>query len=133
MSDFDRFVARTFLYFAAASFCEARQRLIPERAPEGGWAWSGFLGATDRRVAQWLRARPAPGAGPPPLSSADHDPLGEVLTLIAPRNIAGLGEPSWGRRVPVALEALYAGARKLGLSEREIRARASRLRGWGRS
>jgi tetracycline 7-halogenase / FADH2 O2-dependent halogenase len=157
MPDFDRFVAQTFLYFAAASFSEARQRLVPERAPDGGWAWSGFLGATDRVVAAWPRSMEriardagaaASGAGAAhrgigdPASDFDDAASGvvdssrygpaldQVLALIAPRNVAGLGDPAFGRRVPVALEPLYAGARKLGLSRRETQARASRLRGW---
>ena len=117
MPDFDRFVAQSFLYFATASFSEARQRLCPEQAPAGGWAWSGFLGATDRRIAAWPRA-------------LDGSSAADILASIAPRNVAGLGDPAYGRRVPVAIEPLLAGARKLGLSRKEARARASRLRGW---
>jgi FADH2 O2-dependent halogenase len=117
MADFDRFVAQTFLYFAAASFSEARQRLCAERAPAGGWAWSGFLGATDRRVAAWPAA-------------PDDATLQEILALIAPRNVAGLGDPAYGRRVPVVLDPLVLSARKLGLSRAVVRARAARLRGW---
>jgi FADH2 O2-dependent halogenase len=124
MADFDRFVAQTFLYFAAASFSEARQRLCPERAPAGGWAWAGFLGATDRRVAAWPRALGAMA------NAAAAPELAAVLRLIAPRNVAGLGDAAYGRRVPVALEPLLASARKLGLSRAEARERASRLRGW---
>ena len=64
-SRFDCFVAQTFLYFAAASFSEARQRLVPERAPRDGWAWSGFLGATDARVASWPSAQASEGEAHP--------------------------------------------------------------------
>jgi FADH2 O2-dependent halogenase len=133
MPDFDRFVAQTFLYFAAASFSEARQRLVPERAPAGGWAWAGFLGATDRRIAAWPGA--FDGASDRDGRAADDasrfgPSLDQVLALIAPRNVAGLGDPAYERRVPVRLEPLVAGARKLGISQREARARAVRLRGW---
>jgi FADH2 O2-dependent halogenase len=119
MRDFDRFVAHGWVYFAAASFAEARQRLCPERAPGGGWAWSGFLGARDRRIAAWARS--------PELGALEET---DVLALIAARNIAGLGDPAYGRRVPVALDPLVAGARKLGLGRAQVRERASRLRGW---
>jgi hypothetical protein len=120
---FDRFVAQTFLYFAAASFSEARQRLVPERAPPGGWAWSGFLGATDRRIASWPRATAREDDAP-------SVSLAQTLALIDPRNVAGLGDPAFGRRVPVDLAPLVRGARKLGLSQREARRRAQYLRGW---
>jgi hypothetical protein len=120
---FDRFVAQTFLYFAAASFSEARQRLVPERAPRGGWAWSGFLGATDRRIASWPRATSLEVAAPP-IS------LARALALIEPRNVAGLGDRAFGRRIPVDLQPLVRGARKLGLTQREVRRRAQYLRGW---
>ena len=120
--DFDRFVAQTFLYFAAASFSEARQRLVPERAPAGGWAWAGFLGATDRRIAAWPRLASA--------RAGESPSLDEVLAAIEPRNVAGLGDSTYGRRVPVAIEPLVAGARKLGLSRHQVRDRARHLRGW---
>src|SRR4051812_6463165 len=47
MRDFDLLAAYSNLYFAAASFGEASQRLLP--APPGGglWAWKGFLGSGD--------------------------------------------------------------------------------------
>ncbi len=120
---FDRFVAQTLLYFAAASFSEARQRLVPERAPRGGWAWSGFLGATDSRVASWTRARTI-DRDAPSLS------IEQALATIESRNVVGLGDAAFGRRVPALLEPLIAGARRLGLSKEQARSRASRLRGW---
>ena len=107
---FDRFVAQTFLYFAAASFSEARQRLVPERAPRGGWAWSGFLGATDARIASWAGAQPHQ-------RDAASISIEQALTMIAPRNVVGLGDAAFGRRIPVLLEPLVDGARKLGLSQ----------------
>jgi hypothetical protein len=125
---FDRFVAQTFLYFAAASFSEARQRLVPEHAPRGGWAWSGFLGATDRRIGSWTRGLS------PECGAHQHDApaisLEHTLALIEARNVAGLGDPAYGRRIPVDLGPLVRGARKLGLTQRELRRRAQYLRGW---
>ena len=43
MWDFDLFASYSFVYFAAASFAEASQRLLPATGP---WAWQGFLGST---------------------------------------------------------------------------------------
>jgi FADH2 O2-dependent halogenase len=125
---FDRFVAQTLLYFAAASFSEARQRLVPERAPRGGWAWSGFLGATDRRIAAWPSAA-SRGRGAAVLDAPSIS-LAAAIATIEPRNVAGLGDSAFGRRVPIDLEALVRGARKLGLTQQEARRRARRLRGW---
>jgi hypothetical protein len=122
-SRFDGFVARTFLYFAAASFSEARQRLVPERAPRNGWAWSGFLGATDARIASWTGAQTHE-------RDAASISIAQALTMIEPRNVVGLGDAAFGRRIPVLLEPLVDGASKLGLSKRQARSRASRLRGW---
>jgi FADH2 O2-dependent halogenase len=122
-SRFNRFVAQTFLYFAAASFSEARQRLVPERAPRDGWAWSGFLGATDVRIASWSRGQQLE-------RDAQSISIEEALAMIEPRNVVGLGDAAFGRRIPVLLEPLIDGARKLGLSRQQARSRASRLRGW---
>ena len=56
MRDFDRFAACSLLYFAAASFAEASQRLLP--GPADGWAWNGFLGSTDPVTREMLAPRP---------------------------------------------------------------------------
>ena len=44
MSHFDMLAAQAMLYFAAVSFAEANQRLIPKDSV----AWNGFLGVGDR-------------------------------------------------------------------------------------
>ena len=51
MPDFGLLAAHAQLYFAAASFCEAKQRLTA-----GDHAWDGFLGATDPPLADAVAA-----------------------------------------------------------------------------
>ena len=122
MRDFDLFASYSFLYFAAASFAEASQRLLP--APGGvPWAWQGFLGSTDpltiemlARVLTALRGEPGSFEG-------------EVRRAIAPRNLAGLADPARNGLYPVDLEALVESAGLLGLTEEEIRREIPRLRG----
>ena len=43
MAHFDLFAAQAMLYFAAVSFAEASQRLVPQESV----AWNGFLGVGD--------------------------------------------------------------------------------------
>ena len=129
---FDLFAAWGDLYFAAASFAEASQRLL-DVAPDGGdWPWQGFLGAGDPVV----RAMVAETAAA--LREVCDDDVDEpanahfaagVRRRIEPRNVAGLADPARRRLVPVDLEALVAGAAKLGLTEDEVRRRLPRLRG----
>lgn len=123
--DFDAFDAWVQIYFAAASYSEARQRLCPAPRECGGeWAWSGFLGAADPVLARivteadrFLDRRP-------------REPLVEAMrNLIAPRNLAGLADPARRRLYPADLDALVAAAGLLGLTAGEVRARLPRLRG----
>jgi FADH2 O2-dependent halogenase len=116
MSDFDRFTAFSQIYFAAASFGEASQRLLP--APTDGWAWEGFLGSTDP-VIQEMLARILAGS----------DSEDDIRAAIAPRNLAGLADPRRNRMVPVDLEVLIEQASLLGLTREEIRREIPRLRG----
>ena len=122
MRDFDLFASYSFLYFAAASFAEASQRLLPE---PGGvpWAWQGFLGSTDpitreilNRVLGALRQNP------------EHFEE-EVRKAIAPRNLAGLADPARNGLYPVDLDALVESAGLLGLTREEILREVPRLRG----
>lgn len=123
--DFAAFDAWVQVYFAAASFSEARQRLCPAPRECGEeWAWSGFLGATDpvlvRIVAEADRL----------LDQRPREPLlGAVRDLLAPRNLAGLADPARRRLYPADLEALVAAAGLLGLTTDEVRAGLPRLRG----
>jgi FADH2 O2-dependent halogenase len=119
MGDFDRFAAGSLLYFAAASFAEASQRLLPE--PADGWAWSGFLGSTDPVVREMFD-RVLAGLQEPRFEE-------KLRQIIAPRNLAGLADPARNRLYPVDLEPLIEGAGLLGLTAEEIRREIPRLRG----
>jgi len=132
--DFDVFDAYVQAYFAAASYSETLQRLRPAPLETGGhWAWSGFLGATDpvlRRIfaeaargAEERRAEPLPDERPP------ESPIDAMRRLIAPRNVAGLADPSRRRLYPADVDALAAAAAVVGLSPREVRTRLPLLRG----
>jgi len=113
MGDFDRFAAGSLLYFAAASFAEASQRLLP--GPADGWAWSGFLGSTDPVIREMLSRIQESGFEE------------KIQQIIAPRNLAGLADPARNRLYPVDLKPLIEGAGLLGLTAEEIR--IPRLRG----
>jgi FADH2 O2-dependent halogenase len=119
MRDFDRFAAGSLLYFAAASFAEASQRLLP--GPADGWAWNGFLGSTDpvtrEMVDRVFAALPRPNFEE------------EIRNAIAPRNLAGLADPARNRLYPVDMEPLVENAGLLGLTREEIRREIPRLRG----
>lgn len=119
MGDFDRFAAGSLLYFAAASFAEASQRLLP--GPADGWAWNGFLGSTDPVTREMLDRTLAALRGP--------DFEDEIRNVIAPRNLAGLADPARNRLYPVDLEPLVENAGLLGLTREEIRREIPRLRG----
>jgi FADH2 O2-dependent halogenase len=116
MSDFDRFTDFSLLYFAAASFGEASQRLLPE--PTDGWAWQGFLGSTDPVIREMLDHV---------LSGFDSED--DIRAAIAPRNLAGLADPARNRMIPVDLDVLIEQASLLGLTQEEIRREIPRLRG----
>ena len=132
--DFDAFDAYVQAYFAAASYSETRQRLCSAPAELGNhWAWSGFLGATDAvlrriiaeaaRLAEEGRAETLPDQRPP------ESPIDAMRRLIAPRNVAGLADPSRRRLYPADVETLVAAAGVVGLSPREARAKLPLLRG----
>lgn len=129
MRDFDLFASYSFLYFAAASFGEASQRLLP--APPGGWAWQGFLGSTDpvMREALHRTADALPPASADRIATVRFEE--EVRRSIAPRNLAGLADPARNRLYPVDLEALVENAELLGMTKEEIRREVPRLRGGG--
>ncbi len=114
MRDFDLLAAYSNIYFAAASFGEASQRLLPN--PDG-WAWSGFLGSTDPVMREMLGSVQEPGFEE------------KIQEIIAPRNLAGLADPARNRLYPVDLEPLIEGAGLLGLTAEEIRREIPRLRG----
>lgn len=115
MGDFDRFAAYSNVYFAAASFGEASQRLLSD--PEDGWAWEGFLGSTDPVMLEMLSRVQEPGFQE------------KIREIIAPRNLAGLADPERNRLYPVDLEPLVENAGLLGLTREEVRREIPRLRG----
>ena len=128
MPSFAHLAAQAQLYFAAASFAEARQRLT-----EGDHVWDGFLGATDPRLAGAVAAARE-------RLEAGREDAAELAAwtaeAIAPRNVAGLADPARRNLYPVDLEALVAAAPRLGLTREEVRAALPRLRGgrgWRRS
>lgn len=137
---FPVFAAASHLYFAAASWGEARERVLDAPEAAEAWAWTGFLGADDdalvsavRRAWErhpiWLRAAGATTEGEGG-GSGDGGALEEVGRLVARRNVAGLADPRSRRMYPLDVDALREGAGLLGLEPAELEARLSRLRGW---
>lgn len=127
LGDFDLLGSHALLYFAAVSFAEARQRLLPR----SDWAWTGFLGVDDPEVASWfagsarrLARRRRTGA-----SAEDRRRYAAwVASTIAPRNIGGLADPARRNMYDVDLEVLVERAGLLGLTRDEIVAALPRLR-----
>lgn len=122
LRDFDLFAAFSFLYFAAASFSEASQRLLPTAPGGGPWAWEGFLGSTDPEMDGILERGLAALTPGRPFEE-------EIRSAIAPRNLAGLADPGRNRLYPVDLEPLVESSGLLGLTKDEIRREIPRLRG----
>ena len=138
--DFAAFSAWTYVYFAAASYHEAWQRLCdPPR--EGGWRGVGFLGACDPQVRAACREATELEFEPPsspafagPGSGVAGNGRGAELErhvgrAIATSNIAGLANPRRARMYPVDVDVLVGCAGMLGLSREELISRLPRLRG----
>ncbi len=133
MAHFDLFAAQSMLYFAAVSFAEVRQRLVPDESS----AWSGFLGTHDpalrdlpreslARLRHITRARGEAG------SRRERDEFVAWITdVIAPRNVVGLADPARGNLYPVDLDTLVERHALLGLTRDELVAALPRLRGMG--
>jgi len=131
LPEFDVFRSLTFLYFAAASFSEIRQRLLPWEGEGGSWAWEAFLGSEDERLCSMFqasaeRARAALAGG-----------RGSVLEFsrwvqsgIASRNLIGLGDAA-DHLYGFDLDALLEHSDLVGLSRREMLQRLPRLRATG--
>lgn len=129
MPDPELFTAWSFLYFAAASFEETRQRLA---GPGVSAAAGAFLGAEDPVLTAAVAAARAAldrlDPGRRPLTAADRRGFTVLVAgAIAPRNVAGLADPGRRNLYPVDLEALVAAAGLLGLTEAEMRAALPRL------
>lgn len=128
---FNVFAAWSLLYFVAASFAEASQRLLdPPAGRRNGWCWQPFLGAGDpllREVLDEAECRlPEALAGGEEGAAAFRSWLLEAL---APRDLCGFADPSRRGLHPVDLDTLVAGAHLLGLDRESVRAALPRLRG----
>ena len=131
MSSFDLFASQAMLYFAAVSFAEASQRLLPHDSV----AWSGFLGVGDpvlesipaeslRRLRALNRVREA--------GSGKREAFVDWMERsIAPRNIAGLARRQNHNLYAADFDALVDAHDLLGLSREEIVRRLPALRGQG--
>jgi hypothetical protein len=122
--DFDTFDAFAQVYFVAASYCETVQRLCapPDRL-DGGWAWFGFLGATDPVLREIVRV-----ARQLIQSETGSSKLETVKRLLSSRNVAGLADPLRRRLYPINPDDVVATANVLGLSSDDVRSRLPRLR-----
>jgi tetracycline 7-halogenase / FADH2 O2-dependent halogenase len=115
MSNFPVFVALSLLYFAAASFSEAARRLGKAHLA------SSFLLCEDPAfgpacASLFARARHS-------LTNAESERLiQDILAVIEPFNVAGLGGAERRNWYPVEASDLSRGARKLGATPEEIRA-----------
>jgi FADH2 O2-dependent halogenase len=133
MAHFDLFAAQAMLYFAAVSFAEANQRLLPQDAV----AWNGFLGVGDpvlgplprealRRLREINRGRGEAG------TDVERKEFVEWITrAIAPRNIAGLADASRKHLYPVDFDALIEQHALLGMTRAEVLEGLPALRGMG--
>lgn len=131
---FDLFVPVTFLYFAAVSFEEARQRLLTEDPASPEFQAPAFLGADDpvlaglfRETLERLRRMAGREAGPQEAEAFAR----WMAEAIAPRNVAGLADPARRNLYPADLDLLVERAPLLGLTPEEVRAALPRLRGEG--
>ncbi len=133
MAHFDLFAAQAMLYFAAVSFAEANQRLMPKDSV----AWNGFLGVGDPvlgllprealgRLRQITQRRGEAG------TADERRRFAEWITrAIAPRNIAGLADPSRKNLYPVDFDALIEQHALLGMTRAEVLEGLPALRGMG--
>ena len=131
MAHFDLFAAHAMIYFATASFAEVRQRL---RSDDGS-VWSGVFGVGDA-VTEPLprdglrRLRSITGENGNPGSADDRRRFSQWVTgAIAPRNVAGLGDPARRNLYPVDLDVLIERHALLGMSRAQVVDALPALRG----
>ena len=126
--DFEVFRDLSFLYFAAVSFEEIRQRLFDDQTDQA--AWSAFLGATD---SVW-QTRVKAARGVVATALADGSDYGRrrfhrwVMDAISERNMIGLGQRS-SHLYGVDLDSLVESSGLLGLTTAEMEHLLPRLRG----
>lgn len=119
MARFDLFAAHAMLYFATVSWAEVRQRL----SPAADACWSGFLGVGDPVL------EPLPREALSRLRAGASGYADWVRTAIAPRNVAGLADPSRRNLYPVDLDVLLDRHALLGLSRAAVVESLPALRG----
>lgn len=132
MAHHELFEAQAMLYFAAVSFAEVSQRLqvSASEAP-----WNGFLGVGDhvldqvpaeayQRLRHITQGEGRTGSREERRAFADW-----VRAAIAPRNVAGLADPSRRGRYPVDLELLIERHHLLGMTRDQMVAGLPALRG----
>jgi FADH2 O2-dependent halogenase len=124
---FEYFAAYSMVYFTAASWTEARQRLL---APESA-AWEAFLGADDPilggLVADARAALPSTAGCTTPAASEDY--WRWIAEHCAERDLVGLDR--WGPTltIPVDLDILIERCHLLGLDQESVKPLLPRLRG----
>ena len=129
MTSFDLFSAQAMLYFAAVSFAEASQRLLPDDSV----AWRGFLGVGDPVLqglpAESLQRLERMLAQGTPTRTARREFVDWINQSIRLRNVAGLGDAKYRNLYPVDFDALVDAHSLLGLSRDELVAALPALRG----
>jgi FADH2 O2-dependent halogenase len=133
MGHFDLFAAQAMLYFAAVSFAEVGQRLLPQESV----AWNGFLGVGDpvlgplpRESLQRLR-QITQRRGDTATTDERRDFADWITRAIAPRNIAGLADPGRRNLYPVDFDVLIEQHALLGMTRAELVEALPALRGMG--
>jgi FADH2 O2-dependent halogenase len=129
MTSFDLFSAQAMLYFAAVSFAEVSQRLLPDDSV----AWRGFLGVGDPALqglpAESLHRLKRMLAQGDPSDTARHEFVDWINRSIRLRNVAGLGDRKHRNLYPVDFDALVDAHSLIGLSRDEMVAALPALRG----
>ena len=131
MAHFDLFAAHAMIYFAIVSYAETKQRL----AASDLVAWNGFLGIGDAEAEPLLgesceRLRGITG-GARLTGSDDERQLyaNWARDAIAPRNVAGLADPTRHNLYPVDLDVLLDRHELLAMSRDQVIAALPALRG----
>ena len=130
MANFDVFSAQAMLYFAAVSFAEASQRLLPDDCV----AWRGVLGVGDSILEGLPRAALARldrifADGQTPGDGERRAFVQWVNDSIAPRNVAAFGDPRHRNLYPVDFDALVDAHSLLGMTRDELITALPALRG----
>jgi FADH2 O2-dependent halogenase len=131
MAHFDLFAAHAMLYFATVSFAEVSQRV----GREDEAAWGGFLGVDDPALEPLFREalvrlrRITRGEGSAGTVEERREFAAWVAGAIAPRNVAGLADPTRHNLYPVDLDVLIDRHTLLGMTRAQVIAALPALRG----